>query len=306
MRASTKGKHEIRKRFALVIGVAAAGVMALGAVWLTPSTFATREPAFTCGQAGTVFGTAGNDTLSGTPADDVIASLGGNDKVSGLGGNDLICGGAGKDTLMGNEGHDQLLGQKGNDTLMGGGGKDRCEGQEGNDIAKKCENASAEVGVLAQTAAPAPAVVEYPTKLTIFTDGTASRRLINGQVRSGIPAPAGSGISGIPVRECEEGREVILFKKRPGADRRLATTLSVFRALDPVAAPDYGAGNWDVPRGVGKRAAAGHAPVYAMVTPKVGDGFVCLGDLTTVLVPTEFGLLHKWEIKKKLKDLTNG
>jgi hypothetical protein len=30
MRAKTKGKHEIRKRFAIVIGVAAAGVMALG------------------------------------------------------------------------------------------------------------------------------------------------------------------------------------------------------------------------------------------------------------------------------------
>jgi hypothetical protein len=148
---------------------------------------------------------------------------------------------------------------------------------------------------IAQTAAPAPAVVEYPTKLTITTERGFS---IHGGLRSGIPAPAGSGVSGTPVRECEDGREVILFKKRPGADRRLATALSVFRALDPAAAPDYGAGEWSVPRGVGKRAAAGHAPVYAMVTPKWGDGFVCLGDLTTVLVPTEFGLLHKSEIKK--------
>ncbi len=31
MRAYTKGKHEMGKRFALVIGVAAAGVIALGA-----------------------------------------------------------------------------------------------------------------------------------------------------------------------------------------------------------------------------------------------------------------------------------
>ena len=31
MRAKTKGRHEIRKRFAVVIGVAAVGVMALGA-----------------------------------------------------------------------------------------------------------------------------------------------------------------------------------------------------------------------------------------------------------------------------------
>ena len=31
MRANTKGKHEIRKRFAILIGLAAVGVMALGA-----------------------------------------------------------------------------------------------------------------------------------------------------------------------------------------------------------------------------------------------------------------------------------
>jgi hypothetical protein len=31
MRAKTKGKHEIRKRFAIVIGAAAVGVTALGA-----------------------------------------------------------------------------------------------------------------------------------------------------------------------------------------------------------------------------------------------------------------------------------
>jgi hypothetical protein len=147
--------------------------------------------------------------------------------------------------------------------------------------------------VMAQTAAEAPGVVEYPTKLTITTERCC---LIHGDLRSGIPGTAGS--SGIPVRECEDGREVILFKKRPGADRRLATTLSVFRALDPVAAPDYGPGDWGVPPGVGRRAAANHARVYAKVTPKVGDGFVCLGDLTTVLIGTEFGLMHKSEIRK--------
>ena len=31
MRAKTKGKHEMRKRFAILIGAAAVGVMALGA-----------------------------------------------------------------------------------------------------------------------------------------------------------------------------------------------------------------------------------------------------------------------------------
>ena len=38
MRAKTKGKHEIRKRFALVIGVAAAGVVALGAQTASSTT----------------------------------------------------------------------------------------------------------------------------------------------------------------------------------------------------------------------------------------------------------------------------
>jgi hypothetical protein len=147
--------------------------------------------------------------------------------------------------------------------------------------------------VMAQTAAEAPAVVEYPTKLTITTERCC---LIHGFVLSGIPARAGS--PAIPVRECMDGREVILFKKRPGADRRLATALSLFR-------PEYGAGDWGVPPGVGRRAAAGHAGVYAKVTPKWGDGFVCLGAHSGMLVPTEFGLLHKSDIRK-LKDLTNG
>jgi Ca2+-binding RTX toxin-like protein len=154
MRAQTKGKHGIRKRFAIVIGVAAVGVMALGA-----QTGAQTQAPTPRGQApvtcypnshkpATIVGTSGNDTLSGTPADDVIASRGGNDKVSGLGGNDLICGGPGNDTLKGGGGKDTLLGQHGNDTLRGGGGKDRCEGGENNDTASKCENGSAEAGVL--------------------------------------------------------------------------------------------------------------------------------------------------------------
>jgi hypothetical protein len=37
MRAKTKGKHEIRKRFAVVIGVAAGGLMALGAQVAAPA-----------------------------------------------------------------------------------------------------------------------------------------------------------------------------------------------------------------------------------------------------------------------------
>ena len=41
MRAKTNGKHEIRKRFSIVIGVAAAGVMALGAQTALAATYNT-------------------------------------------------------------------------------------------------------------------------------------------------------------------------------------------------------------------------------------------------------------------------
>jgi Ca2+-binding RTX toxin-like protein len=153
MRAKTKGKHEMGKRFAILIGVAAVGVTALGA-----QTGAQTQAPPPRGQApvtcypnshkpATIVGTSGNDTLSGTPANDVIASRGGNDKVSGLGGNDLICGGPGKDTLKGGKGDDALLGQHGPDTLRGGDGKDRCEGGENGDTASKCEYGGAEAGV---------------------------------------------------------------------------------------------------------------------------------------------------------------
>ncbi len=43
MRAKTKGKHEMGKRFAIVIGVAAVGVMALGAQ--TVAQTAAQPPA---------------------------------------------------------------------------------------------------------------------------------------------------------------------------------------------------------------------------------------------------------------------
>jgi hypothetical protein len=82
MRAKTNGKHEIRKRFALVIGVAAAGVMALGAQTgaQTPAPTPRGQAPVTCypnsHKPATIVGTSGNDTLSGTPANDVIASRG--------------------------------------------------------------------------------------------------------------------------------------------------------------------------------------------------------------------------------------
>ena len=130
MRASTKGKHEMGKRFAVVIGVAAVGVMALGAQTAaqTPAPTPPGTALPPC-KAATIVGTKGSDSLKGTRGEDVIAGLGGNDTISGLAGRDMICGGHGNDTLKGGKGNDRLEGGHGNDTLNGGPGRmDYCPG----------------------------------------------------------------------------------------------------------------------------------------------------------------------------------
>jgi Ca2+-binding RTX toxin-like protein len=133
------------KRFTLLIGVAAVGVMALGA----QTGAQTGYPLICNGKPATMVGTNGNDSLSGTPAKDVIVGLGGNDTLAGRGGNDLICGGQGNDKLKGGSGNDNLVGQQGKDALLGGYGKDLCTDARGRPGPRsKCENASAETGVL--------------------------------------------------------------------------------------------------------------------------------------------------------------
>jgi uncharacterized repeat protein (TIGR01451 family) len=121
----------------------------------------------TCaGQAATVVGTAGADSLTGTGKRDVIAGLGGNDQIAGLDGRDIVCGGggndmirsqggadlvragagddrarggAGDDALAGNAGNDSLGGGAGDDALRGGVGTDRCVGGPGRDTRRACE-----------------------------------------------------------------------------------------------------------------------------------------------------------------------
>jgi hypothetical protein len=112
----------------------------------------------------------------------------------------------------------------------------------------------AAVGVMAlgaQTGATASeGVVSYGTSVTILKDqGT-----LHGRVRS-----EGGW-------KCRVGREVILFRKRPGPDRKLGADRS---------GPGHGLSFfWEVK--VKNREIKG--PLYAKVTPKVGDGFVCRGD----------------------------
>ena len=137
MRAKTKGKHEIRKRFAIVMGAAAVGVMALGAQTGAQTQAPTprgQAPPTCNGKPATIVDTDGGEGLDGTQGPDVIVLLGGNDFTNGRGGNDVICGGKGADYLEGGHGEDTLLGQAGRDALIGGDGKDRCEGGKGKDV----------------------------------------------------------------------------------------------------------------------------------------------------------------------------
>ncbi|MGC1813831.1 MAG: hypothetical protein WA696_06805 [Solirubrobacterales bacterium] len=107
-------------------------------------------------------------------------------------------------------------------------------------------------------------VVEYKTTLTIYKDGAE----LHGQVRSG-------------VRECWQGREVIVFKKRPGPDRKLGATRS---------GPQAKSHNWRFwVKGANKEAnekVLRGGDVYAQVTPKMGDGFVCRADTSGMLWKT--------------------
>jgi hypothetical protein len=154
MRAKTKGKHEIGRRFAILmkrrIHVAAASVMVaaglIGAVAAMAGTPIARPGVYCYGVTPTIVGTSGNDALHGTPGPDVIAGRGGSDRVYGNRGNDVLCGGAGKDTLKGGKGNDELDGGAGNDTLNGGGGpKDFCIGGRGNDSPPFLDSGSATV-----------------------------------------------------------------------------------------------------------------------------------------------------------------
>jgi hypothetical protein len=113
------------------------------------------------------------------------------------------------------------------------------------------------LGAQTASATEAPAVVEYNTKLTITTERGF---LYHGSVWSGRT-------------ECMDGREVTLFKQRPGADLILATFQSEFVPRYPGKRGRAG-GDWGFARGP----EASLHRVYAKVSPMVGDGFVCRAD----------------------------
>jgi uncharacterized repeat protein (TIGR01451 family) len=118
------------------------------------------------GEAVTILGTDGPDTLVGTFANDVIRADDGDDVIYGFGGGDIICGGTGTDqiragrgndvveggrgsdfirgkrgddSLHGDEGRDRIRGGRGDDLVSGGSGFDRCHGGPGLDALRGCE-----------------------------------------------------------------------------------------------------------------------------------------------------------------------
>jgi hypothetical protein len=133
----------------------------------------------------------------------------------------------------------------------------------------------AALGVMALGAQTAAAAT-YNTKLTINHEGGPidPRPGECGGHGSGRCVLWDGGVNS-KVRECEDGRRVILFRKRQVANRQLGTTLSDFR-------PDYGFGNWGLNAPVRGR-------VYAKVMPKVGDGFVCRADRSRTILNGQTG-----------------
>jgi hypothetical protein len=89
----------------------------------------------TCfGQAATIVGTDGDDTLTGTEGTDVIVGLAGGDIIDGLGGSEQIC--AGDNAAVNNPTNSRLdvvHGGSGNDRIDGGPGLDIIDGDDGDD-----------------------------------------------------------------------------------------------------------------------------------------------------------------------------
>ena len=103
------------------------------------------------------------------------------------------------------------------------------------------------VPALATQTAAAPDVVKYETKLTI----TKEKCCVEGDVVAG-------------AKQCKQKRQVVLYKRRSGADRKLGTDRS------------NGQGRWEMAKDSLK--VHGKVRVYAKVRPKERKRFVCSAD----------------------------
>jgi uncharacterized repeat protein (TIGR01451 family) len=91
------------------------------------------EPIKCGGEAVTILGTDGPDTLVGTFANDVIRADDGDDLIYGFAGGDIICAGTGTDKIRAGRGNDEVLGGRGSDFIRGKRGDDALHGDSGRD-----------------------------------------------------------------------------------------------------------------------------------------------------------------------------
>jgi hypothetical protein len=98
---------------------------------LTPNDDLFNAPG---GQADTVRGIGGNDTINGNDRNDSLLGGAGDDRLDGGSDNDTLLGGDGNDSLNGASQDDSLLGGDGDDRLDGGSQNDTVRGEGGNDI----------------------------------------------------------------------------------------------------------------------------------------------------------------------------
>lgn len=85
------------------------------------------------GQADTLSGGSGDDSLQAQDGNDSLVGGSGNDTLDGGAGDDVISGDIDNDALYGGNGNDYLNGDVGDDTLGGGNGNDTLNGGFGND-----------------------------------------------------------------------------------------------------------------------------------------------------------------------------
>lgn len=92
------------------------------------------------GEADSVLGLAGNDTIDGRSGNDTIIGGEGNDRITAGTGTDSVVGGADHDSIYGGAEADTITGDTGNDTIFGDSfdltdaGTDSIVGGDGNDL----------------------------------------------------------------------------------------------------------------------------------------------------------------------------
>ena len=89
---------------------------------------------FAGGNAGTLNGMGGNDTIRTGAGSFLVDGGEGNDRLLGDNGADTIVGGSGNDTITGEDNADDLSGGKGADVITGDAGNDKLKGNAGADV----------------------------------------------------------------------------------------------------------------------------------------------------------------------------